>query len=87
MSQAWQLNEINKLIWPSPDGIGVMDQGLWDQTVDVATSEGVIGADPGSGAFRTDLAEAAVQALNLDGLDTEGRGFQPTTVTLNEGGN
>jgi len=85
--QAWQLNEINKLIWPSPDGIGVMDQGLWDQTVDVATTEGVIGSDPGSGAFRTDLAQAAVQALNLDGLDTEGAGYTPRSITLNEGGN
>lgn len=84
--QAWQLNEINKLIWPSPDGIGMVDQGLWDQTVDVATSEGVISADPGSGAFRTDLAKAANEALNLEGLDTEGRGYAPTTITLNEGG-
>ncbi len=85
--QAWQLNEINKLIWPSPAGIGVVDQGLWDQTIDVATSEGVISADPGSGAFRTDLATAANQALNLEGLDVEGNGYAPISVTLNEGGN
>ena len=24
--QLWQMNEINKLIWPSPDGVGVIDQ-------------------------------------------------------------
>ena len=30
------MNEINKLIWPSPDGIGVIDKADWDQTVDVA---------------------------------------------------
>ncbi|MEE8497144.1 MAG: ABC transporter substrate-binding protein [Acidimicrobiia bacterium] len=85
--QAWQLNEINKLIWPSPAGIGIVDQGLWDQTIDVATSEGVISTDPGSSAFRTDLATAANQALNLDGLDVEGNGYTPISVTLNEGGN
>ena len=84
--QAWQLNEINKLIWPSPGGIGVMDQGLWDQTVDVATGEGVIQNAPGSDAFRTDLAEAAVKALSDDDLDTEGNGYSPITVTLNPGG-
>jgi NitT/TauT family transport system substrate-binding protein len=84
--QAWQLNEINKLIWPSPAGVGVMDAAAWAQTVDVATSEGVITADPGSGAYRTDLAEAAVAELKADGADTEGNGFVPTTVTLNEGG-
>ncbi len=85
--QAWQLNEINKLIWPSPAGIGVVDQDLWDQTVDVATSEGVITADPGSGAFRTDLAGRAVNTLNDEGLDTTGNSYVPTAITLNEGGN
>ena len=35
--QTWQLNEINALIWPSPQGVGVMDVDLWNQTVDVAT--------------------------------------------------
>ena len=34
--QRWQLNEINKLIWPSPAGIGIMDEDLWAQTVAVA---------------------------------------------------
>ena len=27
--QTWQLNEISKLIWPSPAGIGIMDEELW----------------------------------------------------------
>ena len=30
--QTWQLNEISKLIWPSPAGIGIMDEDLWAQT-------------------------------------------------------
>ena len=71
------MNEINKLIWPSPAGIGVMDTALWAQTVDVATSQGVITAAPGMGAYRTDLAEAAVASLKADGLDTEGTGYTP----------
>ena len=46
--QTWQMNEINGLIWPSPLGIGVMDGALWQQTIDVATSQGVIqGVPPG----------------------------------------
>src|SRR5207248_4329554 len=36
--QLWQMNEINKLIWPSPNGAGIVDQKLWDQTVQVALS-------------------------------------------------
>ena len=34
--QAWMMNEINPLIWPSPNGIGIMDPAEWQQTVDVA---------------------------------------------------
>jgi NitT/TauT family transport system substrate-binding protein len=84
--QAWQMNEINALIWPSPSGIGVMDQALWDQTVEVAVGQNVITADPGAEAFRTDLAEAAVAELEGEGLDVTGDSFAKTTITLNPGG-
>ena len=40
--QQWQLNEINGLIWPSPAGIGMLDEMLWDQTVAVAIEGEVI---------------------------------------------
>jgi NitT/TauT family transport system substrate-binding protein len=84
--QAWQMNEINALIWPSPGGIGVMDQALWDQTVEVAVGQSVITADPGADAYRTDLAEAAVAELEAEGLDVAGEAFAKTTITLNPGG-
>ena len=84
--QTWQMNEINGLIWPSPAGIGVMDPDLWAQTIDVAVGQGVISADPGSSAYRTDYAQAAVDALENDGMDTVGAGWQRVTVTLNPGG-
>ena len=82
--QAWQLNEINKLIWPSPGGAGVMDSGLWDQTIEVATSEGVLAGAPDDGAYNTTYAEAAVALL--DGVDTQGSDWSPVDVTLLEGG-
>jgi len=84
--QTWQMNEINGLIWPSPGGVGVMDQTLWDQTIEVATGQNVIATDPGSGAFRSDLAEKAVASLNEDGLDTTGSSWVRASVTLNPGG-
>ncbi len=80
---SWQLNEINKLIWPSPAGIGVMDQTLWDQTVQVSVDGGVIAEAPSDGAFRSDLAEAALGLL--DG-DTMGDSYTPIEVELVEGG-
>ncbi|HEX2404627.1 MAG TPA: ABC transporter substrate-binding protein, partial [Acidimicrobiia bacterium] len=84
--QSWQLNEINKLIWPSPGGIGVMDQALWEQTVEVATSQSVITEPPAEDTFQVDLAEEAVAALEEEGLDVRGEGFQPTEVELAPGG-
>ena len=85
--QAWQLNEINKLIWPSPAGIGVMDKALWDQTIQVSTAQAVLKAAPDAGAYRTDLAQKAVDDLKAQGLDVTGAGFTPQTVQVTEGGN
>jgi NitT/TauT family transport system substrate-binding protein len=79
----WQLNEINKLIWPSPDGIGILDPALWQQTVDISLEFNIITAAPDDSAFRTDLAEAAL--AGLDG-DTVGADFQPETVEVTPGG-
>lgn len=86
--QAWQLNEINDLIWPSPAGIGVMDKALWDQTVEIATSQipDLEGVEISDDAYRTDLAEAAVATLEGEGIDVAGEGFSKVDVTLNEGG-
>ena len=81
--QAWQLNEVSALIWPSPNGAGVMDLALWSQTVDIATQEGVLSAEPDADAFTTTYAEAA-QAL-VD-VDTTGSSFTKGSVVLNEGG-
>lgn len=85
--QSWQLNEINKLIWPSPAGIGVMDKALWDQTVQVATSQKVIKAAPDAAAYRDDLAKKAVDDLKAAGVDVTGSGYTPKTVEITEGGN
>jgi len=86
--QQWQMNEINALIWPSPGGIGVMDQGLWDQTVSVATSQvpELQGVDIPASSFDASFAQAAVADLEADGLDTTGDGFTKATIELTPGG-
>ena len=85
--QAWMMNEINALIWPSPGGVGVMDKALYDQTIEVATAEGILTAEPDSGAFRTDIAEEAVANLEAAGIDVVGSDFAKRTVEVTEGGN
>jgi NitT/TauT family transport system substrate-binding protein len=79
----WQLNEVNKLIWPSPGGIGMMDQDLYDQTIRVALEGKVLTAEPDAGALRTDLAAAALEGIEGD---TTGASYAPITVELNAGG-
>ncbi len=81
--QAWQLNEINALIWPSPAGIGMMNGDAWAQTVRVAKEGAIITADPAAGAYRTDLALAARQPLVGDAF---GNNFVKQTVEVTAGG-
>ena len=84
--QTWQMNEISALIWPSPLGAGVMDADLWAQTVEVATSEGILAAAPDDGAYRTDIAEAAVANLRDAGVDVVGNDWERIPVELLPGG-
>ena len=80
---AWQLNEINGLIWPSPLGIGVMDDAAYKRTVEVAKTYGVLKADPAPEAIRTDLAKKALEGLTGD---TKGEKYAKAKVELKKGG-
>ena len=71
----------------STGGAAVMDQDLWDQTIDISINEGVLSAEPDDGAFTTEYAEAAQKLLADRGVDAIGNGFTKVEVTLNEGGN
>ena len=90
--QLWQMNEINKLIWPAPQGIGYIDQAAWDRTVEIAQNtpnlEGatVLTAPPTDGAYTNDIVNAAYALLG-SGVDLMGADFTPMDVTLNAGGN
>jgi NitT/TauT family transport system substrate-binding protein len=91
--QLWMMNEVNKLIWPSPKGVGMIDEALWKQTVDIALGtknlEGatIISADPGAAAYTNQYAMDANAYLLEIGVDTTGESFTPLTVVLKEGGN
>lgn len=81
--QAWMMNEINALIWPSPDGIGFLSQAAWDQTVETAIAAEIIAEEPPAEAFRTDLAEAAWEGIEGD---TSGDDFTKGEVEVTPGG-
>jgi NitT/TauT family transport system substrate-binding protein len=81
--QTWQMNEINRLIWPAPLGVGVMNPGAFNRTAKIAQQFGVISKAP-SGAYRTDLAKAALGMLK--GTNTKGMSWKAITVTVTKGG-
>ena len=83
--QTWQMNEINKLIWPNASGIGLMNAADFNRTASIAKQFGVIKKAP-SGAYRTDLAKRAIAGLKLNKQDVFGKGYKPITVKLTAGG-
>ncbi len=82
--QTWMMNEINALVWPSPNGIGILDPAAWQQTVDVSLEAGIIKAAPPAEAARGDLATAALAGITDD---SKGADFQKGVVEVTEGGN
>jgi NitT/TauT family transport system substrate-binding protein len=80
----WAMNEVNALIWPSPDGIGIVDRSLWEHTVEVCLEAGFIPALPAEDASRSDLARAALAEL-VD-IDTAGLSFAKSTVEITPDG-
>jgi NitT/TauT family transport system substrate-binding protein len=84
--QAWMVNEINKLIWPNENGIGVMDEDDYATTVQIATDYGVVKNEPDDGVYTTEYAEAAVRELEDEGVDVRGEDFEAPEVEVTPGG-
>jgi NitT/TauT family transport system substrate-binding protein len=90
--QLWQVNEVNKLIWPAPNGAGMIDEAAWAQTVQVARTavnadgQTVLTRDPDAEAFTNTYVQRALDQLKAEGVDVTGEGYQPLQVSLNPGG-
>jgi NitT/TauT family transport system substrate-binding protein len=61
-----------------------MDDKLFQQTADIALKYGVIKKTADKSAYTSDYAKKAVSGLA--GVDVSGANWQPSTVTLTEGG-
>jgi NitT/TauT family transport system substrate-binding protein len=83
--QAWQMNEVNALVWPSPLGVGAIDPVFWSQTVKVAKNAGIIKTDPTLNAYDTSIVQEALEGMS--DVDTTGEDFQKGTVEVTPGGN
>jgi NitT/TauT family transport system substrate-binding protein len=85
--QRWQMTEINALIWPNELGIGVMNPADFDTTVQIARDYGIVKKAPEGTVYMTEFAEAAVKALEDEGVDVKGADWQKPTVEVTPGGN
>jgi NitT/TauT family transport system substrate-binding protein len=83
--QTWQMNEINALIWPTKLGVGVIDPAAYQRTASISKTFKIVKKAP-SGAYRADLAKAAVAALKQQGLDVLGKSWKKANVKVTEGG-
>jgi NitT/TauT family transport system substrate-binding protein len=82
--QRWMMNEVNKLIWPSPEGVGVMVPSSYERTAQIAAdSIEAIEEVPGDEAYRTEFVE---QALTDIGGDVTGEDFEAEEVEVTPGG-
>lgn len=79
----WMMNEVNALIWPSPGGIGIMNEEAWQQTADISHEFGIIEEPATQDAYRTDLAEQALEGIEGD---VEGLDWQRADVEITPGG-
>ncbi len=82
--QAWMMNEVNALVWPSAGGVGVLDPISWNQTVQVAKGAGIIKQDPSTGAYDTSIVADALKGVEGD---TKAESFTKGTVQVTPGGN
>ncbi len=78
--QAWQLNEVNRLIWPSPQGIGMMNDQRWLETAKISHRYGVTKSLPDRSAYTNEFVKKALDSLK--NIDTKGLDWKPKIVTL-----
>ena len=87
--QLWMMNEINKLIWPSPEGLGYIVPAEWDSTVEISRNtpnldgSTVLTQDVTEGAYTNEIVEAAWELIGGNQADGQ---YTPIEVELLEGG-
>ena len=84
--QLWQMNEINKLIWPAPLGVGVMSPTAFARTAAISKQFKVIAKPATKAAYRTDIARGALGLLRPQKVDVTGKKWKAAVVKVTVGG-
>jgi NitT/TauT family transport system substrate-binding protein len=82
--QLWQMNEINKLVWPNTSGIGHVPPKAVNQTALIARTYGVIKKLP-KNAVTYQYTDEALNQLKAH-TDIYGSHYKPTRVQVTPGG-
>ena len=64
-----------------------MNQDDFDVTAQIAKDYEIIKQDASADAYSTELAQAAVDELEAEGVDTKGEDYEKQEVEVTEGGN
>jgi NitT/TauT family transport system substrate-binding protein len=83
--QLWQMNEINKLVWPNGSGIGHVTPKQIANTANIAKTYGVIKKLPVH-ATTYQYADRALNQLKAAHVDIYGSNYKPIKVAVTEGG-
>jgi NitT/TauT family transport system substrate-binding protein len=83
--QLWQMNEINKLVWPNSYGVGHVSPKQVANTANIAKTYGVIKKLPVH-ATTYQYADRALNQLKAAHVDIYGSHYKPAKVTVTEGG-
>ena len=80
----WQMNEVNKLLWPSTNGLFSLTQAMFDQTHAILLDNGVIPeaqqyADAVDMSFR-DAAAKELADEDLMGADFKAQELDPKAL-------
>jgi len=83
--QLWQMNEINKLVWPNSFGVGHVAPKQVANTGNIAKTYGVIKKLPVH-ATTYQYADQALNQLKAAHVDIYGSHYKPIKVAVTEGG-
>jgi NitT/TauT family transport system substrate-binding protein len=75
---AWSIDQIDRLLFPSPDGIVHIDPAAWTRTIAAMSAAGVAGADQLT--FTNEAVDAVTKAFG-SALDLTGKGWTPPPET------
>lgn len=80
--QTWQMNEVNKLIWPSENGVLNLTPEMFEQTADILFDFGVIATEATPEAYDITFRDTAVADFSED--DLIGADFAPLDLDPQE---